>query len=340
VDGTARGVGEATLQSLTPVDLTGEGIARGVGEATLRAATLLIPAAGIARAVGEATLEASYNLTAEGPGGRSDLILTPGVWPGAKQRVTIPSFFDRMSNRRYGGALSAERPQWYAGIDESNPLAEYAAIWVWFANITGDVATDISGNERDVTIVPALGANEWTNDGLEIVTQGTYGRFDIPALDPNGKATFLIYWTRYGPALGGDNDTCMVAQPPGGWVWHQYHASQSYRINLTGAGGYFWSDELSCDYNIPSRLILSVENGVEAVMYVNGVEKGTFASPNISLGLLSVFCLWGGDTLNGVIHEFGILNGYAATAADVATNPMFAMPYGFRAAPTPVTDRV
>jgi hypothetical protein len=38
------------------------------------------------------------------------------------------------------------------------------------------------------------------------------------------------------------------------------------------------------------------------------------------------------------IHEFGILDGYAATAHDVANNAMFAIPYGFRGSFLPVTD--
>jgi hypothetical protein len=40
----------------------------------------------------------------------------------------------------------------------------------------------------------------------------------------------------------------------------------------------------------------------------------------------------------GIIHEIGFLDGYAATAADVATNPGLATPYGFRGSLLPVTD--
>lgn len=102
--------------------------------------------------------------------------------------------------------------------------------------------------------------------------------------------------------------------------------------------------------NTNHRAVLSVRMGTDAKCWVDGTLLTTLdlSSPaydnrwgtgyfpyTSSLGFAFLDAEQDRDSLDGVLHEVGFINNYAATADDVATNPALARRYGLAATPPP-----
>jgi len=144
-------------------------------------------------------------------------------------------------------------------------------------------------------------------------------------------------------------------------------AGSGQGLTVRGPGGYVLFDGADCfEGGARHRVVFAVDASWQGSMYHNGQQVGTtqdcsdlempvrppgyaqnyttaFGNPAqgvfVPPGWLDPQPLVGtGGTFYGIIHEFGFLDGYAATAADVANNAMFAIPYGARGSMLPVTD--
>lgn len=463
LDGIVRTVGTATLQSMTPVEPEVDGVVRTIGTVTLQGGPSLVEGEGVVRLVGTATLESVTEAEQEGPGAKGEMVLTPGVWPGAARRVTLPAYFDRSRNRRYGGSIGNRRPAWHIPVDANNALEQYVKFWSWCAENPSDytIFTDNSGVTGDGTMsidrdsdvlvsgctVTAVnqvyrrvrGDDGWwgtwwvSEDGLyEMASTGEGCTIrvvsgSVTVLVVTGSPAYAPPW-RYnwsqpqyypswavGPAMsvtqvtGTEYDhwraegvepealgpsaqrprlsipystalvgpytvlcdyTPLSSQGTMQALFYQADATWSRTLSLhqtvTGdplvvrfvmrnTSGAFDGEEVYFDTDDTyasgdrQRVVLSVDESQQASLYLDGQAVGSaqdadFAgwppvdAVNMAAGSIPYVnngYLW---QLSGIMHEFGFLDGYAATAEDVRTNPALSMRYGMRGAPTPVTD--
>jgi hypothetical protein len=123
-----------------------------------------------------------------------------------------------------------------------------------------------------------------------------------------------------------------------GWEAHWYDSHWGY--SLLAGGGFE-----NFHTGTRNRIVMSCDRDGDLSLYLNGVQKSAVDNSDwqcnpdddkdaIELSLFRE--IWRGIpqywlSFGGIVHEVGILEGYAATATDVACNPMFAKPWGLAA---------
>lgn len=113
----------------------------------------------------------------------------------------------------------------------------------------------------------------------------------------------------------------------------------------------FAGSELCWLHDVRHRVVISWASNGNVTLFHDGEQVGNAVATGFAMMTGATNLMWICQVqatpqsvstygrFGGVLHEFGYLDGYAATAEDVATNPMFTTPYGLRGALTPMTDR-
>jgi len=221
-----------------------------------------------------------------------------------------------------------------------------------------------------LVIAPVSGDAAWANDGLLVRSilgspGSTKARIDLPSTDElPDLSTWVFDFTPYdypiSGSMWGEDATLMQHYASlGGAVETQVELTFKYQSTVATwlhlaaekRPGGLWDERINFPWILGTRyrIVVSIQFGTQADVYVNGSLLGTMpigsqqpgTRVHCYLGILglAVYSMDGYGPLPATVHEVGFLSGYAATAADVATNPMFVMPYGLRGSPTPVTDR-
>jgi hypothetical protein len=276
----------------------------------------------------------------------------------------VPTTFDRMNNRRYGGEIGSARPPWWTPIDAGNELAQYALFWSWMSHREAEEGilpnNAVPSGTDDGTVARGQSHLIWEPDGLTVTQTPTIPTVFIwlPGFTPGlDDFTIVVDYTPAvycGPSadlLNTNTDTC---------VWGAYGMSLekygtgmvvAFRDIRVGPPIAFWFPDAVCwTQDERFRTVVSVDRDGLIALFVNGVlangaqnaspaqpydveNTGLFNRPDPLVGDLTT-----NYQFVGTVHEVGFLSGYAATAHDVANNAMFAIPYGGRGSFLPVTD--
>lgn len=146
------------------------------------------------------------------------------------------------------------------------------------------------------------------------------------------------------------------------WIGCNTYLTAGFSVEWVGAGTLTQvsSTPLEMALDLRYRLVFAADRDGLGSLWVNGqlvytgdvsgfgaaagADPAEFqirlcqASPDFRGDPLANDYLWRGS-FGGVVHEVGLLDGYAVTAADVKDNLALAAPYGFRGAPQAVTER-
>jgi len=180
---------------------------------------------------------------------------------------------------------------------------------------SGSSVSDMSGNQRTMTLFNSPTYNSSNNGYIEFNGTSQYGSFSVPAMTAHSLG-FWLYVVSL-PASGeetifgapSDTSSISILFSSGTWKWHSWSGSGS-RIGNTISTGQWYNFVMTTN---PSPLNTS--------FYVNGQLDSSFGSaPGISAGTGYLF--YDGISSRHLNARFGNLAFYnrVLTAAEVAQN--------------------